>query len=397
MKARGDPTVPLQAKELESIRSFWQNCLIGTCWISVNSQLQPFKTGLTETGEQKARIAQGAGHVTEIDWNDSIPHNLKFIRVKVSIDPKVPLIAGVMLRREDEEMMWVDIIYEKIHKACQRCGMLGHTTPRCPQMTPELELIINEQMEEINKGSGFEVGCKIQKILFRNNHIWFCTGNSKRNTGTEEITGMVEPLSQEDSKANLGTYKEEKSKEQYDQTRPKRKRDRCDSESELDMSCQVRKKLKMLNVVFCSSLDNRLPSSDVRDEINDTSWYSVENLSANQENKETAMESKDLFNDLNRNMMNLAAQRKQLKTDQNESLTPLFNQNPIMNHIDKNAKLGNGISSKRIWVQSDCKLETENRRVVRRRIQRLEADMESDDVYGRRQASPKQPPQPQEP
>ncbi|XVF60004.1 hypothetical protein PTKIN_Ptkin08bG0007600 [Pterospermum kingtungense] len=108
-----------------------------------------------------ARIAQRAGHVTDIDWNDSIPHNPKFVRVKISIDLDVPLIAGVMLRIDDGEMMWVDIIYEKIHKACRRYGILRHPSPHCLQMIPELEPIINEQMEEINKGSGFKVGCNI--------------------------------------------------------------------------------------------------------------------------------------------------------------------------------------------------------------------------------------------
>ena len=45
------------------------------------------------------------GVVTQVDWNEVMPRNLRFMRVRAWIDPHAPLIAGGILRQDDGVMI----------------------------------------------------------------------------------------------------------------------------------------------------------------------------------------------------------------------------------------------------------------------------------------------------
>ena len=96
------------------------------------------------------RLAHTIGIMDQIDWIDVMPRNLKYMRIRVWINPKAPLIAGCMLQQDDGVMHWVEFRYENVYKVCRRCEIIGHTMPYCPHLNLDIERMIGEQMELIN-------------------------------------------------------------------------------------------------------------------------------------------------------------------------------------------------------------------------------------------------------
>ena len=131
------------------------------------------------------RIAQTIGTVSEVDWTEIFPRNISFLRVRVWIDPNTPLMAGSMLRRDDGVMTWVEFRYERIHTVCLRCGSIGHTAPHCPQLNPDIERMINDQMESNNRRFDYETGYDLQNILFTNNIRAIHNRQNRRTTRIE--------------------------------------------------------------------------------------------------------------------------------------------------------------------------------------------------------------------
>ena len=89
------------------------------------------------------------GHVTQVDWDNVIPKNIRFMRTRVWIELGAPLLAGCMMRRDDGVMAWVGFRYESVNKVCKRCGIIEHSAPYCPHSNPKIKRVINKQMEVI--------------------------------------------------------------------------------------------------------------------------------------------------------------------------------------------------------------------------------------------------------
>ena len=85
------------------------------------------------------RIAHSIGDVFLVDWDYVIPRNIRFMRVRVWINPNNPLLAGCMIKRDDGVLTWIKFRYKKVYKVCKRCGIIGHSTPHCPHSNPEIE------------------------------------------------------------------------------------------------------------------------------------------------------------------------------------------------------------------------------------------------------------------
>ena len=152
-----------------------------------------------QVSKMARRIAKIIGPVSQVDWMDSMPRNLRFMRVRVWIELIAPLIAGCMLHQDDSVMTWIEFRYEKVHKICRRCGIIGHTTPHCPQLNPEIERMIEFQMENINKRFAFDTGYDFQNVLFTNNIRAFHHKSTRRTTGIETI---IRRKSQQEVPAN---------------------------------------------------------------------------------------------------------------------------------------------------------------------------------------------------
>ena len=92
--------------------------------------------------ELAEKICQLMGIVERVDCEDKIPRNIRFMRVKVRIDPWLLVIARFMLRLDDGYRIWIQCCYEKVHKLCTRSDLIGHTRGQCTHNMEEVELIL---------------------------------------------------------------------------------------------------------------------------------------------------------------------------------------------------------------------------------------------------------------
>ena len=77
--------------------------------------------------------------VERVDWEDRIPRTIRFMHVRVRLDPWMPVISGFMLRLDDGSRMWIHCRYERVHKLCTRCGLISHTRRQCSESMDKVE------------------------------------------------------------------------------------------------------------------------------------------------------------------------------------------------------------------------------------------------------------------
>ena len=92
---------------------------------------------------QYPNLAERIGHIMGIfecvDWEDSIPCNIRFMRIRVRINLWMPVISSFVLRLDDGSKIWIQCKYEKVHKLCNRCGLIRHTRSQCSQSMEDIE------------------------------------------------------------------------------------------------------------------------------------------------------------------------------------------------------------------------------------------------------------------
>ncbi|KAJ1408612.1 Zinc finger, CCHC-type [Sesbania bispinosa] len=54
-----------------------------------------------------------------------------FIRARVKINVKNPLVIGCWVPRKDLPRLWIQFRYEKLQGFCYRCGIIGHNNKKC--------------------------------------------------------------------------------------------------------------------------------------------------------------------------------------------------------------------------------------------------------------------------
>ena len=88
-------------------------------------------------------MGQIMGVLERVDWEDCIPRNIRFMRIRVQVDPWMPLTAGFMLRLDDGSRTWVQCRYERVHKLCTRCGLIEHMRSQCNESMDMIERMLN--------------------------------------------------------------------------------------------------------------------------------------------------------------------------------------------------------------------------------------------------------------
>ena len=101
--------------------------------------------------ELAEKMCQLMGIVERVDCEDKIPRNIRFMQVKVKIDPWLPVIVGFMLRLDDGSRIWIQCHYERVHELCTRCGLIGHTRGQCTHNMEEVELMLFRQRQRIQE------------------------------------------------------------------------------------------------------------------------------------------------------------------------------------------------------------------------------------------------------
>jgi hypothetical protein len=102
---------------------------------------------------QYPELAIQMGHMLgvyeRIDRDTHIPCNIRFMRIRVRMNPWLPLVVGFMLRLDDGNRVWIQCRYERIHKVCTKCGLLGHTRPQCTYLMTDIEQLLQRQRQRI--------------------------------------------------------------------------------------------------------------------------------------------------------------------------------------------------------------------------------------------------------
>lgn len=97
-------------------------------------------------GYMSERIASLIGdHLGSFISND--PSNflggwINFLRIRVSIDVRLPLKRKMKLKKKDGSCFWVTFKYERLHTFCYYCGILGHSLQFCRKLyRVEMDLV----------------------------------------------------------------------------------------------------------------------------------------------------------------------------------------------------------------------------------------------------------------
>ena len=53
-------------------------------------------------------MGQMIGIVKKVDWEDQLPINIRFMRVRVRMDPWMPVLTGFILTLDDGSRIWVN-------------------------------------------------------------------------------------------------------------------------------------------------------------------------------------------------------------------------------------------------------------------------------------------------
>lgn len=73
----------------------------------------------------------------------------KFLRARMSVPLKSPLILGFYFEDESDRIHWVDFRYEGVFEYCPTCGLIGHKRARCKATLTEIHNSLSEVLNKI--------------------------------------------------------------------------------------------------------------------------------------------------------------------------------------------------------------------------------------------------------
>ena len=78
-----------------------------------------------------------------------MPRNIRFMQMKVRLNPWMPVVSGFMLRLDDGTWTWIQCRYEWVHKLCTKYGLIGYTRSQCSESMDEVEHMLIRQRHRI--------------------------------------------------------------------------------------------------------------------------------------------------------------------------------------------------------------------------------------------------------
>lgn len=97
------------------------------------------------------RLGALLGTVVSVDRRTVDRENLEYMCVRVEIPILRPLIPGAFLRLENGDPIWVHFSYERVFKACFKCGCVGHMPNHCHYSTAYASIMIHERIQEVQQ------------------------------------------------------------------------------------------------------------------------------------------------------------------------------------------------------------------------------------------------------
>jgi len=67
------------------------------------------------------------------------------MHIRVRVDPWLPVIFGFIIRLDNGSRVWIQCRYERIHKLCIRCGLIGYTRGQCIHSMDDIELMLFDE------------------------------------------------------------------------------------------------------------------------------------------------------------------------------------------------------------------------------------------------------------
>uniref|UniRef100_A0A2N9FWA6 CCHC-type domain-containing protein n=1 Tax=Fagus sylvatica TaxID=28930 RepID=A0A2N9FWA6_FAGSY len=132
--------------------------------------------------ELAMQMGQIMGTYERIDWDAAVPRNIRFMRIRVRMDPWLPLIAGFMLRMDNGDRVWIQCRYERIHKVCTKCGLIGHTRTQCTYIMADIEHLLHRQRQRIQREFQVQYGFDPLEPHFVNELRAFYNRPHRQNT-----------------------------------------------------------------------------------------------------------------------------------------------------------------------------------------------------------------------
>ncbi|KAF7150605.1 hypothetical protein RHSIM_Rhsim02G0226500 [Rhododendron simsii] len=129
---------------------YWRNFMaLGRAWVKrlavwvrlVNLPLEYL------TVEAATLLGRAVGEVVRVDVDERPTRNIRYVRVRVWIDPEKPLVSGFYLRCADGSRRWIACRYERVCKLCRACGRIGHTYPQCDLMEEDARALVDNHLQ----------------------------------------------------------------------------------------------------------------------------------------------------------------------------------------------------------------------------------------------------------
>lgn len=101
--------------------------------------------------ELAERMGYMSGAFEKIDWDERLPRNIRFMRIKVRLNLWMPVVSGFMPCLDDGTRTWIQCRYERVHKLCTKCGLIGHARSQCSESMDEMERMLIRQRHRIQR------------------------------------------------------------------------------------------------------------------------------------------------------------------------------------------------------------------------------------------------------
>ena len=122
------------------------------------------------------------GNYERIDWDAAVPRNIRFMRIRVCMDPWLPLIAGFLLRLDNRDRVWIQCRYKQVHKVCTKCGLIGHTRTQYTYIMADIEHLLHRQRQRIQREFQVQYGFDPLEPHFVNEILAFYNRPHRQNT-----------------------------------------------------------------------------------------------------------------------------------------------------------------------------------------------------------------------